>query len=341
MLKMQVPVLDSNMQPLTPCHPGKARRLLKEGKASAYWSKGVFCIILHRPVEPTNKEPVVLAVDPGSKFTGITVLSGGKVVINIMIEAITHVKDAVEARRNARRARRHRNCRRREARFKNRLRGKKFLPPSTRARWGQIIRLLNQFQKILPITDVVIEDIKASTKKGARKWNKNFSPLEVGKTWCYQQIRDKGLKLHLKQGFETAELRKQYGLKKTSSKSKKAFEAHCVDSWVMAASVVGAREPDDRSIWYWVPIRVFRRQLHVFQPSIGGYSKPRGGTRSMGLCRGTLAIHPKHGLVHIGGASKGRISLHARRTGKRLTQGAKITDVTILTRTTYRVQFLP
>lgn len=173
-----------------------------------------------------------------------------KVVLNGMIEAVTWVKDAVETRMTMRRARRSRNCWRRPARFDNRLHGRKFLPPSTRARLGQVLRIIRGLNGILPITDVVIEDVKASTKRHARRWNVNFSPLEVGKCWCYQEIRDIGLRLHLKHGFETAELREEYGLKKTSSKSKNSFDSHCVDSWVLAADIIGAKSPTDKMLHY-------------------------------------------------------------------------------------------
>ena len=44
-------------------------------------------------------------------------------------------------------------------------------------------------QKILPITVANIEDVSAVTKKGKRKWNRSFSPLEVGKQYFQQQIK--------------------------------------------------------------------------------------------------------------------------------------------------------
>lgn len=48
---MSVPVLDVKMRPLRPCHSARARMLLKNKKASAYWNKlGEFCIVLHKEV---------------------------------------------------------------------------------------------------------------------------------------------------------------------------------------------------------------------------------------------------------------------------------------------------
>jgi hypothetical protein len=329
---MLVPVLDTNRKPLMPVKPALARLILNQKKASAYWNKlGIFCIILHTVVDNPSSQQLVVGIDPGSSFEGWSVVGTRDTVLNGMSEAPTHVKDVVEVRRNMRRARRHRNLWRREARFDNRLRNKAALPPSTYARWNAKLRILKQLIKVLPITDVVVEDVCAETKKGCKRWNKAFSPIEHGKQWLYSQIRELGLNLHLKQGYETKALRDHFGLKKTSSKSKQSFNSHAVDAWVMAASVSGALKPTWLGLFYWTPIRLHRRQLHAFQPSKGNVRRPYGGTRSMGLTRGTLIKHIKFGLCYIGGTLKERVSLHSIRTGKRVTQGAKVEDCHILT----------
>ena len=117
-----------------PTTPARARLLLKRCKAKPYWNRlGVFCIILTKEVEPTN-QPIAAGIDPGSKFEAISVVGTKDTVLNAMFYAQIHVKDAVEVRRIMRRARRHRKLRRRPARFNNRLRNHKRLPPSTRAR---------------------------------------------------------------------------------------------------------------------------------------------------------------------------------------------------------------
>jgi hypothetical protein len=329
---MLVQVLDTNRKPLMPVKPVLARLLLTQKKASAYWNKlGIFCIILHKAVDNPSLQQLVVGIDPGSSFEGWSVVGTQDTILNGMSEAPTHIKQAVEVRRNMRRARRHRNLWRREARFDNRLRNKQALPPSTYARWNAKLRILKQLTKVLPITDVVVEDVCAETKKGCKRWNTCFSPIEQGKQWLYNQIRELGLNLHLKQGYETKALRDHFGLKKTSSKSKQSFSSHAVDAWVMAASISGAIKPTWKGLIYWVLIRLHRRQLHAFQPSKGNIRRPYGGTRSMGLTRGTLVKHIKFGLCYVGGTLKGRVSLHSLKTGKRVTQNAKIDDSRILT----------
>ena len=333
---MRVPVLDTRRKQLMPTTPVRARLLLKQGKAKPYWNKlGIFCIILTYEVEPDN-QPLAVGIDPGSSFEGWSVVGTKETVLNGMSETPNHVKKAVETRRTMRRARRHRKCWRRPARFNNRLQGRTFIPPSTFSRWNAKIRILDQLQKILPITDVVVEDVAAVSKKNCRQWNKNFSPLEVGKRWFYASIRELGLNLSLRAGYETKELRDRFGLKKSSQKDKKTFSSHAVDAWAMAADISGAEHPTETGRYYWTPIRVHRRQLHRLQPEKGGVRKPYGGTRSLGLTRGTLVRHVKHGLTYIGGNLKNRVSLHRRDTGKRVTQSARIEDCTILTRIAWR-----
>lgn len=333
---MLVPVLDSRMLPLTPCSPVKARILLSSGKASAYRNKlGVFCIILHKEVEPKTPK-IIYGIDSGSKFHGISIISGCKTVLNGMIEAVTHVKKAVEVRRIMRRTRRFRNCWRRPARFNNRLTNRKFLPPSTKARWQELLRITKELKRVIPITDIVVEDVKAITKKGKRRWNVNFSPLEVGKKWFYNELKKLGVNLHIRQGFETSKLREMYQLKKVKDKAAKTFESHAVDAWTLAASKTSSTKPDDTSLNYWIPIRLNKRQLHMLQFSSGGVRRRQGGTRSLGLNKGTLVEHIKYGLAFIGGSINDKLSLHNIETGKRLTKNARIFELCIKTKISFR-----
>jgi hypothetical protein len=186
----------------------------------------------------------------------------------------------------------------------------------------------------------VVEDIKAITK-GKRRWDASFSPLQVGKEWFYSELA-KLSKVEPKQGYETKELREAAGLKKSGKKLAELFEAHCVDSWVLANWYTGGHtQPDNRRLLCVTPLRFHRRQLHRLQPEEGGIRKPYGGTLSLGLKRGGLAKHLKQRLVYIGGYLKDRISLHSVATGKRLCQNAKPSDCRFLTFNTWRTRLLP
>lgn len=333
---MRVPVVDVRGKPLMPCSPARARLLIKQGKALPKRNKlGIFYVQLTYEVEPSN-QVITLGVDPGSKFEGFSVAGTEHTVLNIMSEAVTHVKKASEQRGNMRRARRYRKTRRRPERSSNRRKGEKFLPHSTRARWGAKLRIILQLLKIIPISQITVEDVKAETKKGKRRWNENFSPVQMGKEHFYRSLRKLGYEPILKQGYETKVLREQFGLKKSHDKKEKSFYSHCVDAWALAASVSGAEKPDHFGFYYLVPLRFHRRQLHRLEPGKGGVRKPYGGTRSLGFKRGTLVKHPKYGLCYIGGHLNGCLSLHDRKTGKRLTQNAKPEDCMVLTSVSWR-----
>jgi hypothetical protein len=321
-----------------PCTPAKARHLFKSGRAKPKWNKlGLFSVQLCYEQEPDN-QLLVAGVDPGSKFEGYSVVGTKDTVLNLMVEAPDHVKDAVEKRRTMRRARRYRKWRR-PKRLDNRLNRKKRIPHATRSRWEAKARVIIQLKKILPLTDVVVEDVCAETRKGkGSKWNGAFSPIQMGKEHLYKLLEKMGLTVHLCRGHQTKELREKYGLKKTKSKSKQSFDSHAVDGWVMAASVSGAEKPTCTRLWYIFGAQLHRRQIHRLQASKGGERKPYGTTGSLGLKRGTIVKHPRYGLSTVGGFDRtcNTISLHTYRTNKRLTQKAKVKDCRVLTWVAFR-----
>ena len=346
-----VPVVSSTNKPLMPCHPARARQLVRNGKALRRFNRGLFYIRLTQRSDGAT-QPIALGIDPGSKFEGYTVKSEAHEFEHLNAEAVTWVKDAVETRSNLRRSRRNRKTPYRKCRWN---RGVGFrLPPSTRARWGWKLRIANWLQKMYPITTFVVEDIKARTRKYkdaydalgqkdglAKRHNCSFSPLEVGKKWFYEQLSKLG-RLETKEGWETAELRKAHGLEKSKNKMAEIFEAHCVDSWALANWFVGGHtKPDYKRMLCITPLRFHRRQLHVQNPTDGNVRKPYGGTRSEGFTRGSLIQHVKKGLAYVGGTMAGKISLHDVATGKRLGQSYKPEDCKFLSFNTWRTRLLP
>lgn len=333
-----VPVVSSTKRPLMPCSYWRCQQLLKQGRAIRRFKAGIFYIQLVDRTEGKTQE-VALGIDPGSKREGFTVKSESHTYLNVLSEAVDWVKDAVEVRKSMRRIRRSRNTPYRKCRW-NRSIGS--IPPSTKARWQAKLRIVNILRTLFPITAFVVEDIKAVTHKNGKKWNKSFSPLEVGKKWFYAELEKLG-KVILKQGWETFELREELQLQKSKAKLSNTFEAHNVDSWVLANSYVGGHtKPDNTSLVKFIPLQFHRRQLHILNFSKGGLRKNYGGTMSQGLKRGSLVKHKKYGISYAGGTSKGKISLHDRTTGERLTQNASILDIIFLTFNNWRIQqFLP
>jgi hypothetical protein len=202
------------------------------------------------------------------------------------------------------------------------------------------LRLCRWLAHLFPITAFIVEDIKAKTK-GKRRWDYHFSPQEVGKQWFYREL-GKLAPVQTRQGWETKQLRDTLGLKKIKAKLAETFSAHCVDAWVLAWAVVsGSPVLDNTRLLCITPLQWHRRQLHRLQPERGGNRKPYGGTRSLGFKRGTLAQHPKYGLVYVGGTLNGRLSLHHPQTGLRLCQNAKPAECRVRTTLHWRARLLP
>ena len=322
---MFVCVVNNQNQAIMPTTSSRARRWIRSGKATPFFRKGIFCVRLN--VHSDNKtQDIAVGIDPGSKREAYTVKSESHTYLNILTNTVDWVKKAVEQRRTMRRARRFRKTPCRAPRWNRSNLREDRIPPSTKSRWQLKLNMCKSLQGIFPITHFVVEDIKARTWKGSKKWNTSFSPLEVGKKWFYSELRKLGV-LDIKQGYETKELRDSAGLKKSSSKLADKFECHNVDSWVLANHVVGGHiKPDNKSLIKLVPLRFHRRQLHVLQPAFGGKRKEYGGTRSLGFKRGSLIKHKKYGLCYVGGSSDGRISVHSLSSGKRLSQNVRVED---------------
>jgi hypothetical protein len=114
---LYVPVVSSTGKPLMPCHPARAKELVRKGKALRRFNKGMFYIkLLER--EFGLVQPIAVGIDPGSKWEGFSVKSAARTFINVNADAVTWVKDAVEVKRNMRRTRRSRNTPYRECRSK-------------------------------------------------------------------------------------------------------------------------------------------------------------------------------------------------------------------------------
>ena len=344
-----VPVLDSNKMPLMPCTEKRARKLMEKGDAKAYWKNGIFCIILQREPSARNYQEVVIGIDPGSKRTGITTTTDKRVICNQLFDTPSGVKKKVEIRRILRRVRRSRKTPYRKCRSNRKIGG---VPPSTKARWGAHLRVIDFWKKLIPITVISLEDIKAETKKHCRKWNKNFSPLEVGKKWFENEVVIRGYKFYKFQGFETKNQRDYRKFHKTSSKLRDTWDAHNVDSHCLCELAIGDIKPF-LGILKCEFFKWSRRQTHVsnpekykeqegiLNPKKDGIRKQYGTTRSLGLNRGTLVKHIKLGLTYVGGTSDGKISLHDVKTGKRLSQTINKEDCKVLTNLRWRTQIPP
>lgn len=158
-------LIDAKLTPLNPVHPAKARKLLESGKAAVY-RRYPFTLILKRVIDSPNVYPLMLKIDPGSKLTGIALVTNQQNVVWGM--ELQHrgqqIKNALEHRSRMRRRRRNRNTRYRSARFLNRFRPHGWLAPSLRHRVLTTTTWVKRLQKFAPIGAIVQELVKFDTQ---------------------------------------------------------------------------------------------------------------------------------------------------------------------------------
>ena len=312
-------VLSGSGKPLTPCKPRKARKLIEGKVAKPIWNKfGLFGIQML--VETRQQTPkTVLGIDNGTKFEGYSIVSEKDNNLNVMWK-LPNKKTIVEKlkeRRKLRRAKRFRNCRRREARFDNRNRDG-FIAPSQLVIVNSRLKCLKELFKYYPISKVGIEDVKFNHRDN--RWGKNFSTVEIGKRMIKDFIINKiGRENYLTfNGFETKELREKNNLNKSSNKSAEHFYSHCVDSFVIASEIVNNSIHTDNILVVDDTYRPTRRRLHDTQFKKGGIREKYSAGNFKGTRKGTICE-----FGQIVGGTKNNFwirNLENKRIGKVLTK---------------------
>jgi len=153
-------VIDAQKRPLTPIHPGFARRLLKQKQAAIY-RKFPFTLILEESRPDSIRPHLKIKIDPGSRVTGFAILNGAQV---IWAAELTHrgqaIKDALLSRRQLRRGRRNRHTRYRQPRFLNRTGPRGWLAPSLEHRVLTTLTWVNKLIKLAPIGSIAQELVR-------------------------------------------------------------------------------------------------------------------------------------------------------------------------------------
>lgn len=154
-------LIDANKTPMNPIHPAHARELMERGKAAVF-RQYPFTLIMKRVVENIVTYPLLLKIDPGSKFTGISLVNNRDEVIWGM--ELEHrgqtIKKDLTTRSQVRHSRRSRNTRYRQARFLNRTRPKGWLPPSLMHRVLTTDTWVKRIRKFAPVVEIRQELVK-------------------------------------------------------------------------------------------------------------------------------------------------------------------------------------
>ena len=162
-------VLDKHGEPLMPCHPARARKLLTIGRAVVVRRSPFVIRLRDRIAKASEVDGVEVGIDPGSKFTGIAVFTAtdgmrqGRYAIEV-----GHRGSAVRARLAQRAANRRRrrsaNLRYRAPRFSNRMRYRGWLPPSLRHRVETTASWVDRLRRWAPVVAIHVELVVFDTQ---------------------------------------------------------------------------------------------------------------------------------------------------------------------------------
>ena len=161
---MLVYVVNLHGEPLMPCKPSKARRLLKQKKAKVIKREPFTIQLLYGSTG--YKQQINLGVDCGSKMIGISATTKTQELYSAEVELRNDIVDLLSTRRQYRRTRRNR-LRYRKARFQNRVKSKNkgWLAPSMENKINAHIKAIKNIHKILPITNIIVETASFDIQK--------------------------------------------------------------------------------------------------------------------------------------------------------------------------------
>jgi RRXRR protein/HNH endonuclease len=148
-------VLNCHGEPLMPCHPRKARLLLKEGKAKVVKMVPFTLRLLYG--SSGYKQAVSLGVDAGTQHLGVSATTEQRVLFEAEVLPRNDIQELLATRRQYRRARRNRKTRYRKARFLNRKRVQRWLAPSVQHKVDCHIKTIRLVHQLLPVCETTIE----------------------------------------------------------------------------------------------------------------------------------------------------------------------------------------
>ena len=164
---MQVFVLSSDRKSLDPCHPARARELLRSKRAAIFRHYPFSIILKDRTAAENVTHSHTVKIDPGAKTTGMAVVNEAKRIV--FAAEIEHrgqvIKKSLDGRRAIRRSRRNRHTRYRAPRFNNRRKPEGWLAPSLMSRVHNIETWVKRLQKFAPVDSLSLELVKFDMQK--------------------------------------------------------------------------------------------------------------------------------------------------------------------------------
>src|SRR5215471_5999898 len=148
-------ILNHHGQPLMPCHPRKARLLLKSEKAKIVRMVPFTIQLLYG--SSGYKQEVSLGIDAGTHHIGVSATTQSKVLFEADVKPRTDIQELLATRSQFRRARRSRKTRYRKQRVLNRRRPQGWLAPSVHHKVVAHPKVIGLAHKLLPVSKTTIE----------------------------------------------------------------------------------------------------------------------------------------------------------------------------------------
>ncbi|HLL34990.1 MAG TPA: RNA-guided endonuclease IscB [Streptomyces sp.] len=170
-------VLSKEGHPLMPCHPARARELLRKGRAVVARYVPFAIRLKDRTLTDSEVDGVQLRIDPGSKGTGLALTDekkesdqhGATITVRRGLVAVElqhraeQIRHRMQQRAGYRHRRRSANHRYRAPRAKNRTHPAGWLPPSLRHRVDTVFSLADRMCRYAPVTDIHVEAVAFDT----------------------------------------------------------------------------------------------------------------------------------------------------------------------------------
>lgn len=161
-------VLSQDGQPLDPCHPARARKLLRAGKAAVFRHFPFTIALKQRTVSESVTHPHRVKIDPGSRVSGIAVVQEENKAL-VWAAELNHRGHLIHRRMHLRsllrRARRSRKNRYRPSRYLNRRQPEGHLRPSLHSRVANIQTWVGRLWRYCPASALTLEFTKFDMQK--------------------------------------------------------------------------------------------------------------------------------------------------------------------------------
>ncbi|GCC11301.1 CRISPR-associated endonuclease Cas9 [archaeon] len=159
---LNVPVINMHGKPLMPTSPGKARRLLQQGKAAVV-QRSPFTIQLCY-LTGNYTQNIKLGIDSGYSNIGFSAVTDKNELLSGELTLRKRISKLIEQKKGYRRDRRNKLWYR-KPRFNNRSKPEGWFAPSIQHKLETHLRLIEKLKKILPITKIIVEVAKFDQQK--------------------------------------------------------------------------------------------------------------------------------------------------------------------------------